>query len=50
MYSDVGGKLLTGRIAEAADIAEAFLYLLHGDYTTGQIVELMAAGCWCNII
>lgn len=44
MYSEVGSKLLTGRIGEAEDIAEAFLYLLHGNYTTGQIVVADGGG------
>ncbi|HEY2582651.1 MAG TPA: SDR family oxidoreductase, partial [Mucilaginibacter sp.] len=30
MFSDVGSKLLTGKIGEAEDIAEAFLYLVKG--------------------
>lgn len=44
MYNSVGGTLLTGSIGEAADIAEAFLYLLHGNYTTGQIVVADGGG------
>jgi NAD(P)-dependent dehydrogenase (short-subunit alcohol dehydrogenase family) len=38
MFDEMGSKLLVGRIGEAEDIAEAFLYLMHGSYTTGQIV------------
>jgi NAD(P)-dependent dehydrogenase (short-subunit alcohol dehydrogenase family) len=38
MFNDVGGKLLTRKIGEAEDIAETFLYLMKGNYTTGQIV------------
>lgn len=44
MYNSVGGTLLTGSIGEAADIAEAFLYLLHGNYTTGQVVVADGGG------
>ena len=44
MYSEVGSKLLTGKVGEAEDIAEAFLYLLHGNYTTGQIVVADGGG------
>lgn len=44
MYSDYGGKLLTGSIGEAEDIAEAFLYLMHGNYTTGQTIVADGGG------
>ena len=44
MFSDVGSKLLTGKIGEANDIAEAFLYLLKGNYTTGQIIVADGGG------
>jgi len=44
MFNDVGSKLLTGKIGEAADIAEAFLYLIKGNYTTGQIVVVDGGG------
>jgi NAD(P)-dependent dehydrogenase (short-subunit alcohol dehydrogenase family) len=44
MYSNVGGTLLTGRIGEAEDIAEAFLYLVKGNYTTGQIIVADGGG------
>ena len=38
MYKEVGGKLLTGRVGEAEDIAEAYLFLMKGNYTTGQMI------------
>jgi NAD(P)-dependent dehydrogenase (short-subunit alcohol dehydrogenase family) len=44
MYSDVGSKLLTGKIGEAEDIAEAFLYLMRGNFTTGQIIVADGGG------
>jgi len=37
-FQDFGSKLLTGRVGEAEDIAEAYLYLLKGNYTTGQVI------------
>ncbi|HEY8999931.1 MAG TPA: SDR family oxidoreductase [Mucilaginibacter sp.] len=38
MYNEVGSKLLTGRVGEAKDIAEAYLFLMKGNYTTGQMI------------
>jgi NAD(P)-dependent dehydrogenase (short-subunit alcohol dehydrogenase family) len=38
MYSEVGSKLLTGRVGEAEDIAEAYMFLMKGNYTTGQVI------------
>ena len=38
MYKEVGSKLLTGRVGEAEDIAEAYLFLMKGNYTTGQVI------------
>jgi len=37
-YEEVGNKMLTGRVGEAEDIAEAYLYLMKGNFTTGQII------------
>jgi NAD(P)-dependent dehydrogenase (short-subunit alcohol dehydrogenase family) len=37
LFNDIGSKLLTGRVGEATDIAEAYLYFIKGNYTTGQI-------------
>ena len=49
MFDEMGDKLLVGRIGEAEDIAEAFLYLMHGNYTTGQIVVADPGGVyWFN--
>ena len=38
MYNEVGSKLLTGRVGEAEDIAEAYMFLMKGNYTTGQVI------------
>ncbi|MNQ99959.1 General stress protein 39 [compost metagenome] len=37
-FSNVGNKLLTGRIGNTKDLAEAYLYLMRGSFTTGQII------------
>jgi len=39
MFDDI-----EGRVGEAKDIAEAYLYPLHGNYTTGQIVVADCGG------
>jgi NAD(P)-dependent dehydrogenase (short-subunit alcohol dehydrogenase family) len=44
MFAQVGGQLLTGKIGEAEDIAEAFLYSIRGNYTTGQIIVADGGG------
>ena len=38
LFNKVGSKLLTGRIGEANDLAEAYLYLMRGGFTTGQVI------------
>lgn len=37
-YSRIGSKLLTGRVGNADEVAEAYLYLMRASFTTGQIV------------
>ncbi len=44
MFNDYGSKLLTGAVGNPEDIAEAFLYLMHGKYTTGQVVVVDGGG------
>jgi NAD(P)-dependent dehydrogenase (short-subunit alcohol dehydrogenase family) len=44
MFDDYGRKLLTGRIGEATDIAETFLYLMKGNFTTGQVIVVDGGG------
>lgn len=38
MYNNVGESLPVGRIGEPEDGAEAFLYLMRENYSTGQII------------
>lgn len=38
LFNKVGSKLLTGKIGDANDLAEAYLYLMRGSFTTGQII------------
>ncbi len=44
MFNDVGSKLLTGKIGEPEDIAQAFLYLMRGNFSTGQVVVVDGGG------
>ncbi|WP_299285265.1 SDR family oxidoreductase [uncultured Mucilaginibacter sp.] len=37
-FKQVGSNLLTGRVGHPNDLAEAYLYLMRGSFTTGQIV------------
>lgn len=37
-FSQVGSKLLTGKVGDPKDLAEAYLYLMRGSFTTGQII------------
>jgi len=38
MFTDVGSKLLTGKVGEATDIAESYLYLMKNNFSTGQVI------------
>ncbi|WP_262056697.1 SDR family oxidoreductase [Streptomyces sp. STR69] len=38
LFASVAGSLPVGRIGEPADVAEAYLYLMRGGYTTGSTV------------
>ena len=38
MYRDIGRKLPVGRVGEADDLAEAYLYLMRESYSTGQVI------------
>ncbi len=38
MYESRGSKLPVGRVGEAGDIAQAYLYLMQEGFSTGQIV------------
>ena len=44
LFTDMSSKLLTGRVGEAEDIAEAYLYLMRGNYTTGQVIVVDGGG------
>ncbi len=44
LYRDVAATLPVGRIGEAADIAEAFVYLMGNGYTTGQTIVVDGGG------
>lgn len=37
-FDQIGSKLLTGTVGNADDLAEAYLYLMRGAFTTGQIL------------
>lgn len=37
-FNRVGSKLLTGKVGNTKDLAEAYLYLMRGSFTTGQII------------
>ena len=38
LFSQVGSKLLTGRVGDPKELAEAYLYLIRGSFTTGQVI------------
>lgn len=38
MYRDIGRKLPVGRVGEADDLAQAYLYLMREGYSTGQAI------------
>jgi NAD(P)-dependent dehydrogenase (short-subunit alcohol dehydrogenase family) len=40
LYRDVGNALPVGRVGEAADIAEAYLYLMREGFSTGQVIAV----------
>ena len=40
MYAQQAGALPLGRVGEADDIAEAYLYLMKSDFSTGQVVAV----------
>jgi NAD(P)-dependent dehydrogenase (short-subunit alcohol dehydrogenase family) len=37
-FSSIGDKLLTGRVGNTKELAEAYLYLMRGSFSTGQII------------
>jgi NAD(P)-dependent dehydrogenase (short-subunit alcohol dehydrogenase family) len=38
MYRDIGQKLPVGRVGDADDLAQAYLYLMREGYSTGQVI------------
>jgi NAD(P)-dependent dehydrogenase (short-subunit alcohol dehydrogenase family) len=44
LYRDVGAKLLVGRVGEAAEVAETYLYLMRQSFSTGQVVTVDGGG------
>jgi NAD(P)-dependent dehydrogenase (short-subunit alcohol dehydrogenase family) len=38
LFDQVGIRLLTGRVGDPKELAEAYLYLMRGSFTTGQII------------
>jgi NAD(P)-dependent dehydrogenase (short-subunit alcohol dehydrogenase family) len=44
LYRDVGAKLLVGRVGEADEVAETFLYLMRQNFSTGQVVVVDGGG------
>lgn len=44
LFADLGGKLLTGKVGEASEIAETYLYLMKQSYGTGQMVTVDGGG------
>jgi NAD(P)-dependent dehydrogenase (short-subunit alcohol dehydrogenase family) len=38
MYQGIGQTLLVGRVGEAHDLAQAYLYLMREGYSTGQVI------------
>jgi NAD(P)-dependent dehydrogenase (short-subunit alcohol dehydrogenase family) len=44
LFRDAGKKLLTGRVGEAAELAEAYCYLMDSPFTTGQTLVVDGGG------
>jgi NAD(P)-dependent dehydrogenase (short-subunit alcohol dehydrogenase family) len=44
LYRDVGAKLLVGRVGEADEVAETYLYLMRQAFSTGQVVTVDGGG------
>jgi NAD(P)-dependent dehydrogenase (short-subunit alcohol dehydrogenase family) len=40
LYREVGSALPVGRVGEASDIAEAYLYLMREAFSTGQVIAV----------
>ncbi|MFJ9538459.1 SDR family oxidoreductase [Streptomyces sp. NPDC101225] len=44
LYASTAGALPVGRVGEPADVAEAYLYLMRGGYSTGSVVTVDGGG------
>ena len=44
MYRNLGERLLVGRVGEAQDLAETYLYLMQQRYGTGQVIVVDGGG------
>jgi NAD(P)-dependent dehydrogenase (short-subunit alcohol dehydrogenase family) len=44
MYRQVGARLLVGRVGEADDIAQTYLYLMNNGFATGQTIVIDGGG------
>ncbi|MFC8519505.1 SDR family oxidoreductase [Streptomyces sp. NPDC057257] len=44
LYASTAGSLPVGRVGEPADVAEAYLYLMRGGYSTGSVVVVDGGG------
>lgn len=44
LFASAGAKLLTGRVGEAQEIAQAYLFLMESGFTTGQKLVLDGGG------
>ncbi|MEV0204190.1 SDR family oxidoreductase [Streptomyces sp. NPDC050788] len=44
LYTSMAGSLPVGRVGEPTDVAEAYLYLMRGGYSTGSVVTVDGGG------
>jgi NAD(P)-dependent dehydrogenase (short-subunit alcohol dehydrogenase family) len=44
MYHNAGGRLPVGRIGEADDLAQTYIYLMRQGYSTGQVIVVDGGG------
>ncbi len=44
LYRDVGAQLLVGRVGEAQEVAETYLYLMRQSFSTGQVIVVDGGG------
>jgi len=43
-YASIGNRLPVGHVAEAAEVAQTYLYLMRQTYSTGQVVTVDGGG------